>query len=126
MNPNIEAALKKIRDGVPRTIWFDIDGTLADTDGNKYDGAEMDENMVKALNWLYDQGHTIYIITARGASSGIDWKEITEYQLKKWGVRYHKLIMGYPRDLFIDDSTLRPDEFLYSVIGDGENGIVDV
>ena len=112
MNPNIEAVLKKIQDGIPQTIWFDIDGTLADTESRKYDKAEPDENMIKLLNMLHDKGNTIFIVTARGASSGIDWKTTTEYQLKKWGVKYDKLIMGYPRDLFIDDATLRPDEFL--------------
>jgi trehalose-6-phosphatase len=112
MNPNIKAVLKKIQDGIPRTIWFDIDGTIADTSGNDYEKSEPDENIIKLVNMLHDQGHVIFIITARGASSGINWKDITEYQLRKWGVKYDKLIMGYPRDLFIDDATLRPDEFV--------------
>lgn len=119
MNSNIENVLKKIQNGEKRTLWFDIDGTLADTDGNNYAQAEPDEAMIALVNMLYDQGHTIFIITARGASSGINWREVTEYQLRQWGVQHHQLIMGYPRDLFIDDASIRPDEFL-ELIGDGE------
>ena len=112
MNQNIESVLKKIQEGVPTTIWFDIDGTLASTESNKYDQAEPDEAMITLANMLYEEGHTIFMVTARGATSGKDWQETTKRQLKEWGVKYHKLIMGYPRDLFIDDASLRPDEFL--------------
>jgi hypothetical protein len=118
MNTHIEKVLQNVREGKSQTIWFDIDGTLADTDGKKYDKSEPDENMIKMLNLLHDQGHKIFIITARGASSGIDWRDITEKQLKTWGVKYDKLIMGYPRDLLIDDAVLRPDEFMGLGIGD--------
>lgn len=112
MNKNIKSVLKKIQEGKSLTIWFDLDGTLASTEYTKYDQAEPDESMIKLSNMLYDKGHKIYIVTARGATSGIDWVETTKKQLKEWGVKYHKLIMGYPRDLLIDDASLRPDEFL--------------
>ena len=112
MNNNIEKVLKKIVEGKKQTIWFDIDGTLASTAGTKYDEAEPDEAMITLSNMLYDQGHEIYIVTSRGATSGIDWRETTERQLREWGVRYHRLIMGYPRDLFIDDASINPEEFL--------------
>ncbi|EMR74109.1 hypothetical protein MBGDN05_00071 [Thermoplasmatales archaeon SCGC AB-539-N05] len=112
MNDNIKKVLKNIEDGKKRTIWFDIDGTLASTESDKYDRAEPDEAMIILANMLYDEGHTIFLVTARGATSGIDWRETTEKQLKEWGVKYHKLIMGYPRDLIIDDASIRPDEFL--------------
>ena len=116
MNLQIEKTLQEIKKGEKKlTIWWDIDGTLCSTDGKDYDNAEPDEAMITLLNSLYDHGHTIYIVTARGASSGINWKAVTKHQLQKWGVKYHKLIMGYSKDLFVDDVCLRPEEFLNEV-----------
>lgn len=92
--------------------WFDIDGTLADTNGKKYYEAKPIPAMINMVNMLYDQGHHIIIFTARGGTSGIDWRRDTMYQLYLWGVKYHELIMGYPKDVVVDDRALRPDEFL--------------
>ena len=34
----------------------------------------------------------------------IDWRDLTEHQLKLWGVNYTELILGKPdADIFIDD-----------------------
>lgn len=115
MNKQIQKVLKNIKEGKKQTIWFDIDGTIADTELTDYSVSEPDQAMITLLNSLYDHGHTIYIVTARGASSGKDWKALTEYQLQQWGVRYHKLIMGYSKDLIIDDGCLNPEEFLNEV-----------
>ena len=30
--------------------------------------------MVAEVNWLYDAGHTIMLLTARGSTTGIDWR----------------------------------------------------
>ena len=112
MTPFIKKILKKIENGERVTIWFDIDGTLTDTDSSDYGNATPDFAMITLLNMLYDKGCQIFLLTARGGNSGIDWRETTEKQLREWGVQYHKLIMGYPKDLYIGDETLRPDEFL--------------
>ena len=51
--------------------------------------------------------------TARGTVTGIDWKDITEKQLKSWGAKYHELKMGKPAyDLFIDDKNINSERFL--------------
>ena len=87
---------------------FDIDGTLADTPEKEYDKAEPDEAMIALVNMLFDQGHQILIVTSRGTSSGINWMEVTTNQLKKWGVKYHKLIFGR----IVSDKVITPEEFL--------------
>ena len=112
MNKTIELMLQEIKEGKNKTIWFDMDGTLASTDEGEYEGSEPDYNMIALVNMLYDRGCTIYIMTARGATSGIDYRELTIRQLKQWGVQYHKLIMGHPRDIYIGDETLKPEEAL--------------
>ena len=112
MNKNIEQTINDIQNGKKKTIWFDIDGTLCDTNGTEYAFTTPDESVITLLNMLYDQGHNIFIFSARGGVSGKDWKALTKAHLKKWGVRYHKLIIGLPKDLIIDDAALRPDEFL--------------
>ena len=112
MNPFIRNTLKRIEKGEKVTIWFDIDGTLCDSRYKNYADAIPDEAMISLLNYLYDKGCQIFLVTARGSTSGIDWRKLTEKELKEWGVKYHKLIMGYPKDLYIGDETLRPNEFL--------------
>jgi len=110
MNRTIEILLKHLKEGKKRTVWFDVDGTLCSTPETQYEKAEPDYNMIALVNMLYDRGCRIYIMTARGAVSGRDCVRLTEDQLEMWGVKYHKLIMGHPRDLYIGDETLRPDE----------------
>lgn len=86
---------------------FDIDGTLCDTAGSDYKNSIPRKDIISKVNQLYDRGHTIKIFTGRGATSGIDWREFTEEQLKSWGVKYHELIMGKPKaDIFIDDKAI--------------------
>ena len=47
---------------------------------------------------------TIVYFTARGYETGIDWRDVTEQQFKKWGVKYHNLIFGKPSaDIYIGD-----------------------
>jgi len=93
---------------------FDLDGTLCDTPpGNDYTLSEPDEAMITLVNMLYDQGHIIKIFTARGSGSGIDHYKLTENQLKKWGLKYHELILGKPSGhVFVDDISITPEEFL--------------
>ena len=92
----------------------DIDGTICSvTEGHNYEDARPFFDMIKTVNCLYDCGHTIIIHTARGMASGNDYKEITEKQLKEWGVKHHQLVMNKPNcNFYIDDKSLKPDEFL--------------
>jgi glycerol-3-phosphate cytidylyltransferase len=84
---------------------FDIDGTITETQGNDYEGAIPNQLMIDKVNSLFEEGHRIIFFTARGGTSGIDWSEFTEKQLKGWGIKYHDLIMNQKPhfDLLIDD-----------------------
>jgi len=86
---------------------FDIDGTLCTNTEGAYDKAEPYSDVVVRVNELYDQGHHIILMTARGSTTGIDWRPTTETQLKTWGVRYHELHLGKPTaDIYIDDKAV--------------------
>ncbi len=84
---------------------FDLDGTLCDTEGSDYPGSLPKQERIDVVNKLYDQGHTIYIETARGSGSGKDWFAHTKDQLDGWGVKYHRLRTGvkFHADIFVDD-----------------------
>jgi hypothetical protein len=98
----------------PKTFCFDIDGVIAClTPGNDYTKADCHLNTIGAVNALYDRGHHIILFTARGYKTGIDWKECTEDQLRRWGVKYHELKFGKPAaDYYIDDRMLSVEELL--------------
>jgi hypothetical protein len=68
--------------------------------------------MIVLVNKLYDKGNTITLFTGRGGTSGKDCVAITENQLKEWGVKYHNLIMGFSKDVIVDDCSMLPKEFL--------------
>ena len=102
------------------TYVFDIDGTLCSLTNNDYNMASPFKNRIKKVNKLYAEGHTIVLYTARGMGrfDGNRWKchneffFFTEKQLKGWGVRYHKLIMGKPSgDYYIDDKGINDEAF---------------
>jgi ribonucleotide monophosphatase NagD (HAD superfamily) len=86
------------------TYCFDIDGTICSNTNGNYDQAQPIYERIKIINKLYDEGNEIIFFTARGTTTKIDWKELTEKQLKDWNVNFHKLIFGKPNaDIFIDD-----------------------
>jgi len=67
---------------------------------------------IKLINDLYNQGHEIKFFTARGTTTGIDWRGLTESQLTSWGVQYHTLILGKPHaDIYIDDKGKHDRDF---------------
>lgn len=92
----------------------DMDGTICTkTENSSYENAEPIDLVVNKINRLYELGHIIKIHTARGGTTGIDWKELTARQLADWGVKHHELIMGKPAaDFYIDDKGLTPNEFV--------------
>ncbi len=93
---------------------IDIDGVLCDDMLGDYEHSTPDFNVIKKVNKLYDSGHIIKIFTGRGSATGIDWKEFTIDQLKKWGVKYHELIFGKPvADVFIDDKAINVKDWKY-------------
>lgn len=95
---------------------FDIDGTICHTEGSDYLTSTPLSSRILLINRLFEQGHKIIIFTARGSSSGKDWKDLTEIQLTKWGVRYHELILGKPAaDYYIDNKGINDTEFFSSI-----------
>ena len=103
---------------------FDLDGTICDTPissvNNKplYAESTPFPFMVEQVNRLFDEGHKIIIMTARGRGSGIDWTQWTIKQLKMWGIKYHELEPMFHKptaDLFIDDKGISVEEWKKTV-----------
>ena len=89
-------------------IYIDIDETICESPENRdYTTAIPIQKNIDKANKLYDEGHTIIYWTARGTTTGIDWREVTEKQFSDWGIKYHDLKLGKPYyDLFIDDKNM--------------------
>ena len=86
---------------------FDIDGTLCTNTDGDYPDAQPFLDVIAEVNRLFAEGNRIHLHTARGATTGIDWRELTERQLKEWKVDYHALYMGKPPgDVYIDDKAM--------------------
>lgn len=86
---------------------FDLDGTICSDTKGDYPSALPDGEMIRKVNKLYELGHTVKIFTARGGTTGKDWRELTEQQLARWHVKYHELVMGKPAaDYYIDDKAV--------------------
>ena len=91
---------------------FDLDNTISKTSGINYKNSIPNKNKIKIINYLFKKGYTIKIFTGRYMGRSKENVKIAEKksykftrgQLKKWGLKYHKLIMGKPSyDIFFDD-----------------------
>jgi hypothetical protein len=90
----------------------DIDGTICTNTDGDYISAKPFLHRIHQLNKMYKTGHEIHYWTARGSSSGLDWKELTEIQLERWGCMYTSLSLGKPSyDVWIDDKSEHPSSF---------------
>lgn len=86
-------------------IVIDIDGTIC-TEERTYSRslAKPLIGAVESVNALYDQGHIIFLFTAR---TWMEFEMTTDW-LKRNGFKYHQLIMGKPiGDVWIDDRALQ-------------------
>ena len=94
-------------------IYVDVDETICKTpDTREYQYAVPIVSNIQKINELYEAGNTIVYWTARGTMTGIDWREVTEKQFQKWGVKFHELKFGKPAyDLFIDDKNINSERF---------------
>ena len=97
---------------------IDIDGTICKEvileNGKKdYENHIPYMNRIEKVNRLYDQGHTIKYMTARGITSGIDYYNLTNNQLIKWGAKFHELSVGEKEhyDVWIDDKAFWSENF---------------
>lgn len=105
-------ANKKFCKKFMKKIYIDIDNTICITLGTDYSNAKPNHCNIEKVNYLYDIGHEITLWTARGTVTGIDWRSVTEGQLKKWNVKYHCLVFGKPAfDIFIDDKVLNTNNW---------------
>lgn len=94
----------------------DIDHTICYTPNmegeNLYGLSEPYVSNIEKINTLYDEGHTIYYWTARGSSTGKDWKQLTIDQLNEWNCKYTDLWMNKPSyDFWIDDKAIHESDF---------------
>ena len=94
-------------------IFVDIDETICINEANRdYTKAKPIPENISKINSLHKQGHEIVYWTARGATTGIDWRETTEKQLFKWGSKYNRLEIGNKPsfDMLIDDKAIRIED----------------
>jgi glycerol-3-phosphate cytidylyltransferase len=104
---------------------FDLDNTLCHTNGNDYKSSVPDYDMIKRVNYLYDEGNEIIIFTARGMTTCNGdhhlvynkYYELTKYQLDSWGIKYHRITLAKPSfDLFIDDKNMLINDFKKEIL----------
>ena len=100
----------------------DIDGTIC-TPGKgegRYTEAVSIPDRIAKINKLYDQGHYIVYLTARGMGrfgnsrmlSHKTFYNFTYDQLRSWGCKFHELHLGKPAgDYYIDDKGVHSDDF---------------
>ena len=107
-----------------KIIAFDLDDVLCTRTSNegdveKYKSCLPNINMIYILNKCYEEGYKIIIYTARGMSVNkgnlhniySSLYELTKFQLDKWGVKYHQLVMGKLHfDLLIDDKVVNSSQ----------------
>jgi hypothetical protein len=82
-------------------IVIDLDGTILEERTIKEKPKAIPlPGAVNAVNKLYEMGHVIIIYSARPDSD----LELISEQLDKYGIKYHRLVLGKPTgDIFIDD-----------------------
>jgi phosphatidate phosphatase PAH1 len=100
-------------------IYVDIDETICTLDEHSdikekrdYSYAKPRPEQIAKINKLYDEGHEIVYWTARGTTTGIDWSDLTQSQLKNWNCQYTRIeTQKKPYyNLFICDKSKRIEE----------------
>jgi uncharacterized HAD superfamily protein len=95
-----------------KSFCFDIDGVICKTNKSFYKKSKPNHKVINLINKLYVKGNEIKIFTSRYMGRNNEntslvikkYHKKTDAILKKWGLRYHKLILGKPSyDVFIDD-----------------------
>lgn len=89
-----------------KVYYVDIDGVLCTDMGGHYEHAKPLRENIEKVNALYDDGNQVILWTARGTTTGRDWRQFTLTQLALWGVKFHRLELGKPYyDVLIDDKS---------------------
>ena len=108
------------------TLIFDVDGTICPIKNKeeKYEDLIPDERMIKKLREYKKLGAKIVLFTSRNMKTykgnldliNANTAVTMSSWLKKWDIPYDEIIYGKPwpgdRGLYVDDRTVRPDEFL--------------
>jgi len=98
-----------------KTICLDIDNTICTTPKNNYSLSKPNIKAIRKINFLFDKGYFIIFFTSRfmgrnNENVSLSKKQgfkMTMSQLRKWKVKFHKLIFGKPSfDLIVDDKSL--------------------
>ena len=98
-----------------KIICFDIDNVICNTIGKNYKNATPNKKSIKKVNELFERGYMIKLFTGRymgrNNESNVGARKqgykMTANQLKRWKIKYHKLLFGKPSfDLFIDDKSI--------------------
>ncbi len=109
---------------------FDIDGTLCPIKkkDEKYEDLVPFAPMIEKLKFYKARGAKIVLFTSRnmnsyGGNLGLINKNTARILLdwlEKWQIPYDEIIYGKPwpghKGFYVDDRTIRPDEFLYKSI----------
>ena len=91
---------------------FDIDGTISTNTNGNYEYAEPLLDRIDKVNKLYNEGHKIIYMTARGMGRNGNNRDLaysefynfTFNQLTEWGAKFNELYLGKPEaDIFVDD-----------------------
>ena len=114
-----------------QTFVLDIDDTIShipedqnsEKEISKYPFANPIQPVIDKINLLYERGHKIILLTARGMRTfNHNVEKVEEFHrpiLEKWlsenGVNYHQLVFGKPwgpNVRYIDDRGLTIDQFV--------------
>lgn len=97
---------------------FDLDGVICKTKGNDYKNAKPIRKVINEINSLYKKNF-ILIYTSRFMGRNKDNVKLankigykfTYNQIKKWGLKFDKLLLGKPSyDIFVDDKMFNFDK----------------
>ena len=107
-----------------KTYVIDIDGTICtkncELKGGSYADSQPIYDRINKINKLYDEGHTIIYMTARGMGRHKnnqllaiqDFYMFTMEQITNWGCKFHHLFLGKPSaDYYIDDKGINDEDF---------------
>ena len=90
---------------------FDLDGVICTTKKNYYNKSKPKKKVIKMINSLYKNNYIIVFTSRYMGRSKENIKlankkayNFTLKQLKRWGLKFHKLKLGKPSyDVFVDD-----------------------
>jgi hypothetical protein len=98
-----------------KILCFDLDNVICKTVKSNYRSSLPIKKNISYINFLYDRGYIIKIFTARYMGRNNDnvilakkdGFNFTKRQLRKWKLKYHKLIFGKPSyDIYVDDKSV--------------------